>query len=279
MSEIIKNDDYREMNKMIRALFSRLFEDNAWIDGDFDIKSFQMENYYGHIFFFEFGGDKYVLKFDEGEAVRTEVLAGHFLRSVVCPAFHAAVGWIKDIFFEKYKFWAIITPRADAETLEKRLPFLSPEEFIAIYTQVIFAMEAASSVHFQHNDLHSGNVLVRTHPPRKITYGGRVVQTTISPLIIDYGISSFVYEGVFYGDCTPYKFSITTEPYYPPRDLYYLINDVNTISKKTNLSETCNKILAFFQLHDENFKNNTNLPTLMDLYNYIVEMNFFINKC
>lgn len=99
--------------------------------------------------------------------------------------------------------YALIEEVSPPHRLEETLGTVTPGLFLDWYLQAILAIQFAHErIGFTHFDLHGGNVLIRKAPPHLIRYplkkGGLTIRTDTIVTFIDYGLSSFVYEGKRY---------------------------------------------------------------------------------
>ncbi|SHO33224.1 Protein kinase [Cedratvirus A11] len=102
-----------------------------------------------------------------------------------------------------YALYENVTPAVSANDLIKRM---SGEEFLNFYLQLVLALAVAhEQIRFTHFDLHDKNVLARELTrPVNILYPVRGkeyhIKTSYIATIIDYGFSSFEYQGMHFGN-------------------------------------------------------------------------------
>lgn len=100
-----------------------------------------------------------------------------------------------------YALYENVTPAVSAHDLIKRM---SGEEFLNFYLQLVLALAVAhEQILFTHFDLHDKNVLARQlNRPVNILYPVRGkeyhVKTDLVATVIDYGFSSFEYQGMYF---------------------------------------------------------------------------------
>jgi hypothetical protein len=128
----------------------------------------------------------------------------------------------------------LYTELIKAKTLSKILPFITLDEFLNIWYQILYALEIAQYHNdFTHYDFHLGNILIEElqdefilpyyRPNKDIHY----IKTKYLVRIIDYGFSYITYKGVAYGYNDPELHEFNRKAvFHPFQDIYTLINSI-----------------------------------------------------
>ena len=120
------------------------------------------------------------------------------------PNFRFTFAWTPDCIMVEY---------VPGETLDKYLLRCSADDALVVMMQVCLALAVAQEhCGWVHNDLNGWNVVVRVlDQPIVINYPirDRVIRVTsrVIPVLIDYGRSHIIHEGIHYGQVHPFTFS------------------------------------------------------------------------
>lgn len=94
----------------------------------------------------------------------------------------------------------IITEYIDGVSIDTFFFEQSEQEFDLVMLCVIYALDYAHKKGFTHYDPKCDNILVRDNEEEiEISYGEKKVRTRYVPVFIDFGLSSFLYQGKRYG--------------------------------------------------------------------------------
>lgn len=116
---------------------------------------------------------------------------------------------------------------------------LVTEDFIKLYLQIILSLYTARDIRYVHNDLHTGNIVMRdlsktTLVPYKFGTKTIYIKTNQIPTIIDYGLSYFELGGEKFGIYGLEGNGVYWDRYHPVMDafklLMFMIQDVGYIS-------------------------------------------------
>lgn len=146
------------------------------------------------------------------------------------------------------------------KSLEKSLPVLTPAEFIAIYLQLLYAINEAQNTKFTHYDLHAENIILR-EPfttqfaiPYNTENGSEYIIANKIATIIDYGYTHIQYEGKNFGKYGLENFGVLESKSFPLFDAYKVLLFCMNSCRKNNLAliNTMIPILGFFTNEDYN---------------------------
>jgi hypothetical protein len=206
----------------------------------------------------------FLLKFDkkgDKEVFLHEYFIGNFFANKLrkyCPNFSMVFGLIKCSlpesvfrFGRQYKkisciVYEYINP---AIIFGKFLEDCSAETFLSILLQLIFALRiGAEKMGFTHNDLHSGNVMIKKLEKETLIpyeYKGTkfYVYTEYLAVIIDYGLSRIEIKSKNFG---PYGIPMNTlnsyEKCYPIKDIFSILLDSARITGNHLINDQCFQI-------------------------------------
>jgi hypothetical protein len=155
-----------------------------------------------------------------------------------------------------YALYENVTPAVSAHDLIKRM---SGEEFLNFYLQLVLALAVAhEQIRFTHFDLHDKNVLARELPsPVNILYPvqGKEyhIKTSYVATIIDYGFSSFEYQGMQFSSLGSLVSYIGNVKDFPLYDAF--------------------KFLAAAFITASNARNSSALRVIRDIFTYFTPEN------
>lgn len=129
---------------------------------------------------------------------------------------------------------------------------LTPNEYLAIYLQVLNALDIAYKEYdFTHYDLHGNNILVEILPYKvAIPFRGKYIITDKLARIIDFGFSHVKLQGINFGKYGLEEYGVDAEKSYPMHDAYKLLLNsyLSAINNKNrNLDNLVMKIYKFFE--------------------------------
>lgn len=221
--------------------------------------------------------------------------------------------------FEKNNSFHLISDHVDGITFEEQLslPSFSFNSLIDIWIQLCLALyEAQQYCAFIHMDLYPWNIIIKTHKiPQQYIYNtdkGHVkINTSMIPVIIDYGKSHFIHYDMHYYNTSPFSFcrfqdiiSIVFSSLYiylckhklNEKDTHRIINIMNFFSKSDYTNKTnfvnISHIKSFLRKHKKFSKMISEPKTglekkspldffyflLSKHFNHNIQLNFFTDN-
>lgn len=143
----------------------------------------------------------------------------------------------------------LVMEPVDGNNLSSILDELKVEEFMSIMYQVAWGFKLAyDSCGFNHNDLHSGNVLVRRYEtPVTVKVGSNYITTTCLPVVIDFGRARVrdPETGEVFGT-TNLKYGFDAEVGFPGFDWATLVAHCHKKTHSSALKKELKEMYSFF---------------------------------